>query len=211
VQPLFPPWTNQLARGSLLASVLGATGLIVVLCAWVRSPAVTREGEPINQPVMFDHRHHVRDDGIDCLYCHTYAERSAFAGIPSTDVCIGCHGQIWPDSPLLEPVRKSAFEGTPIVWTQVNVLPDFVYFNHSIHIHGGVGCETCHGRVDEMAQVYQASPMSMGWCLDCHRDPDPWIRPADEITAMGVPPDRARGAALAADLHPPTDCSGCHR
>jgi hypothetical protein len=154
--------------------------------ALVRSPLATRRFVPIDQPIGFDHRHHVRDDGIDCAYCHVDAARSAWAGIPSTDVCMGCHSQIWSDAPALEPVRASAFRGVPITWKAVNSLPDFVFFRHDAHVTAGIDCAECHGDVDQMAKVYAASDLQMGWCLGCHRDPR-WADP------------------------PPDDCVTCHR
>ena len=212
----FPPCTNSLMRvGTLLcASVL--VGGPALLIAWVRSPLHTHQGEPVEQPIDFDHRHHVRDDGIPCLYCHTDAERSPNAGVPSTEVCMSCHAQIWTDSPLLAPVRRSYFEDEPIHWKRVNVLPDFVFFNHAAHVRQGVGCETCHGRVDLMANVVAHAPLQMKWCLDCHRDPERHLRPPSEVTTMGYQPSEpqrvvGRRIARELDIHPPTYCSGCHR
>ncbi len=186
------------------------------LMAWVRSPLHTGKGEPIVQPVAFDHRHHVRDDGIDCRYCHYDVERSPMAGVPDTGLCMNCHAQIWTDSPLLEPVRKSYFEKEPIRWERVNVLPDFVFFNHSIHVSRGVGCEACHGRVDLMAGVQKASSLDMDFCLGCHREPWKHLRPADAVTQMGYVPSEPQaelGWRLQREHHinPPTYCSGCHR
>src|SRR5579862_9501596 len=140
--------------------------LASLLLPWVlvRSPYYTGQLDPRDQPVQFDHRHHVRDDGIDCRYCHYDVTRARFAGIPETELCMGCHSQIWNQSPMLEPVRRSFFERRPIRWQRVYALPDFVYFDHSIHIAKGVGCETCHGRVDTMGAVYAANNVQMGWC-----------------------------------------------
>jgi hypothetical protein len=157
----------------------------------------------VQQPVPFDHRHHVRDDGIDCLYCHYEAPRSKFAGVPPTSVCMGCHGQVWQESDRLAPLRASWFDGEPLHWRHVHRLPDFVYFDRSAHVGHGVGCVECHGRVDQMAAVYAVAPLTMQWCLDCHRDPDPHLRPESEITGMGRPPEetatrsRRRGARQA--------------
>src|SRR5262249_10487896 len=142
-------------------------------------------------PIPFDHRHHVRDDGIDCLFCHDGADRSAYAGIPGADRCMGCHAQIWNDSSLIAPIRDSAATGRAIRWRRVHSLPDFVYFDHSIHVTRGIGCVECHGDVDNMAAVFQVHRLNMSWCLDCHRDPMPHLRPRDQITSTTwVPKDQ---------------------
>jgi hypothetical protein len=187
-----------------------------LLMAWVRSPLSTGQGEPVDQPVAFDHRHHVRDDGIDCRYCHYDVARSRFAGLPETDLCMGCHGQIWANSPPLEPVRNSAFAERPIHWRRVTLLPDFVYFDHAIHVTKGVGCESCHGRVDLMAKVYAAAPVNMGWCLDCHRHPERHLRPPESVTVQGyepAEPQEVLGPRLVKEqrVSPPVHCTGCHR
>jgi hypothetical protein len=184
--------------------------------AWVRSPLHTGQYERVDQPVAFDHRHHVRDDGVDCRYCHYDVARSRHAGMPETALCMGCHGQIWTDSPMLEPVRRSWSSGMPIHYRRVNLLPDFVYFDHSIHVAKGVGCETCHGRVDLMGNVYAATPMSMDWCLDCHRSPAEHLRSPASVAVMGYEPPEPQeriGARLVKELSvsPPVNCSGCHR
>ena len=191
---------------------LTALGLALFFILGARSPLYTGQGHTIDQPVEFDHRHHVRDDGIDCRYCHFDAWRSPTAGVPSTALCMGCHAQIHASSPQLEPVRRSYFDNAPIHWVRVNSLPDFVYFDHSVHINAGVGCESCHGRVDRMARVSQAEPLTMSFCLDCHRNPTRFIRPQSEITSMGYEPGQAATRPdRAAALNPPTHCSGCHR
>jgi hypothetical protein len=211
--PLFPRWSDSILRAALVAGVLVAGGCPVALMAAVRTEWLTGERRPIEQPVAFDHRHHVRDDAVDCHYCHVWVEESAWAGIPPTALCLGCHAQVWNDSPELAPVFASAASGLPLRWKRVHDLADFVYFDHAAHVDRGVGCETCHGRVDLMARVYQVAPLTMGWCLDCHRDPAPHLRPADTITAMGRPEDPVEGARIAAALgiDAPTDCYGCHR
>jgi formate-dependent nitrite reductase cytochrome c552 subunit len=194
----------------------GALGSLGALFVYARAPAGTGQAEEIVQPLEFDHRHHVADDGIDCRYCHTSVERAASAGIPSTALCMNCHSQVWNRSPRLEPVRESYFTRQPIAWTRVHRLPDFVYFNHSIHVNKGIGCETCHGRVDEMPAIQQVAPLTMGWCLECHRNPAPNLRPVEEVTTMGWV---ARGDkdALAKelmkknDVHTRTSCTTCHR
>lgn len=211
---LFPRWSNTAVRGSLLAILLVLLATPVALMGWVRSSYSTGVGDPIAQPIPFDHRHHVADDGIDCRYCHSTVERAATAGMPSTERCLGCHSQIWNDSPLLKPVLDSWFAAQPIRWRRVNSVPDFVYFDHSIHVSRGVGCETCHGRVDRMARVYQAVPLTMGWCIDCHRSPGARLRPPDAVTVMGWDAMTARDerAPPGADtIRGPTYCSACHR
>lgn len=184
--------------------------------AWVRTPQITGQFSPLEQPVEFDHRHHVADDGIDCRYCHDLVERSPYAGVPPTERCMNCHNQIWPDSPLLAPVWASYFKNEPIVWRRVHQLPEFVYFDHSIHVNKGVGCESCHGRVDRMARVYQVASLQMGWCLDCHRRPERVLRPVEEITTMGWVPSRPQeelGRELMEryGVRRVTDCTACHR
>lgn len=213
---LFPRWSNTALRVAILAVVAVLIGTPLALMAWVRSPYVTGQNDPIEQPVQFDHRHHVRDDGIDCRYCHDLVDRSPYAGIPSTETCMGCHNQIWNDSPLLEPVRRSYYENRPIRWRRVNDLPDFVYFNHSIHVNKGVGCVTCHGRVDLMARVYKAEPLTMGWCLGCHREPERHLRPLSQITDMDWKPEvpqRRLGEELKElyAVEELVNCTTCHR
>lgn len=212
---LFRPWSNTAFRIALGIGVLGVAGLIAAPMIWVRTPGWRGQYDPIDQPVEFDHRHHVQDDGIDCLYCHTLATSSPTAGIPSTETCMGCHNQIWNQSPMLEPVRRSYFSGEAISWNRVHDVPDFVYFNHSIHTNKGFGCVTCHGRVDQMGRVFQVVDLSMGWCLDCHRQPEKLIRPVDKITDMNwVAPDQPRlGAELVRQyqIRRLTNCSSCHR
>src|SRR5438067_2695070 len=182
---LFKPWTNTAFRVALVALALAlGGGVIAGPMLYVRSPLYTQQQDPIDQPVQFDHRHHVGDEGIDCRYCHFTVEKGPFAGIPPTSVCLNCHSQVWNKSPKLAPVRESFFADRPIVWNKVNKLPHFVYFNHSIHVAKGVGCVTCHGRVDQMAEIRQGPSMQMGWCLDCHRNPSPNLRPREYITAM---------------------------
>jgi len=212
---LFRPWTNTAFRVALLGLVVGASALVAVPMIWVRTPNWRKQLDQVDQPVEFDHRHHVQDDGIDCLYCHKEATVSATAGVPSTDLCMGCHNQVWNQSPMLEPVRRSYFSGMPIPWNRVHDVPDFVYFNHAIHVNKGVGCVTCHGRVDGMSRVYQVADLSMKWCLDCHRQPARFVRPLDRITDMTwVAADQGTlGPDLVREygVRSVTNCTACHR
>src|SRR5881409_139659 len=185
---IFHPSTNTISRVSIAAAVLALTAFALVGGALQRSPYLTEVGVPREQPIPFSHKHHVSGIGIDCRYCHTSVEESSFAGIPPTKTCMNCHSQIWADSPYLEPVRESWRTGNPIKWTRVYDLPDFVYFNHSIHVNKGVGCSTCHGRVDLMPLTYQAASLQMEWCLQCHRQPEMFIRPKSQVFQMDWPP-----------------------
>jgi Cytochrome c7 and related cytochrome c/Class III cytochrome C family len=217
--PLFPRWTNTVSRVSAAALLAIPAIAIGGLLAYVRSPFVTFQNRPVEQPIEFDHRHHYRDEQIDCRYCHHAVEEAPTAGIPSTEVCMSCHGQVWNQSPYLAQVRQAYFTDRPIEWVRVHNLPDFVYFNHAIHVAKGVGCVTCHGRVDEMAAIEQVAPLTMQWCLDCHRDPKPHLRPQEFITSMTwtPPQDPGEAAKLAEqlykdnDVHSRTSCSTCHR
>ncbi len=195
--------------------------LAIVAAIWVTLykalPAHSGALSP-QQPLPFSHKHHVGDDGIDCRYCHYSVEKSGFAGIPSTQVCMTCHSQLFADAALLKPLRESARTGRPLAWVRVHDLPDFVYFNHDIHIAKGVGCVECHGRVDRMPRIERVASLEMQWCLGCHRNPAPHLRPPDKVFDMASrPPDSPREqAALAASYHllPTqrlTDCSTCHR
>lgn len=215
MRPLFPRWTNSALWLALSLLGLLVIGLPLALMVWVRTPYVTGRTASADQPVIFDHRHHVLDDGIDCLYCHYLAVDTPYAGVPPTELCLGCHGQIWNESPLLEPVRRSWDTGQPIHWRRNYRLPDFVYFHHAVHVNRGVGCVECHGHVEAMAQVSQVPAINMRWCLDCHRDPLPHLRPPELVTDFEWnPPDRL---AIAADvqkrlgINPPTNCTACHR
>lgn len=211
---LFPPWANTATRAVLVLTAVGFAAAIIAPIVYARLPFATGAGDPLLQPVPFDHRHHVRDEGIDCLYCHEGAERSPYAGVPPAERCMGCHSQIWNDSDLIAPLRRSVETGASIHWQRVHSLPDFVYFDHSVHVTRGIGCETCHGRVDDMAAVYQVHRLSMSWCLDCHRNPEPQLRPRDQITRMAWTPESpAQLAELAAQYRPRhlTHCSACHR
>jgi hypothetical protein len=217
--PLFPRWTNTVSRFSAAGLLAVPAIAIGGLMAYVRSPYGTNMQRPYEQPIEFDHRHHAGDEQIDCRYCHWTVEKSPSAGIPSTTVCMSCHAQIWNKSPYLTEVRKAFFADQPIPWVRVHNLPDFVYFNHAIHVNKGVGCVSCHGRVDEMAAIEQTKPLTMGWCIECHRNPEPNLRPLEYITSMTwTPPAEPKEAAALGeklakdyDVHSRTSCSTCHR
>jgi len=176
---IFHPSTNTIAKLSIVGAVLGLAGFSGALYA-ANMTYGYKLYIPVTQPVQFSHKHHVTDDGIDCRYCHTSVDKSSFAGLPPTETCMTCHSQIWSDSPELEPVRESWRTGQPIVWKRVHDLPDFVYFNHSIHVNKGVGCVSCHGQIDQMPEVYKAQTLTMAWCLDCHAHPENHLRPIEK-------------------------------
>jgi len=181
---VFDRSSNALARFSLVLTGVIVIALGVTLDSLQRSPWVTRQGQRPDQPVPFSHKHHVVGLGLQCQYCHTSVEKSSYAGIPPTKTCINCHSQIWTNAQLLEPVRQSWATGASIPWIKVHDLPDYVYFNHSIHVNKGIGCASCHGRVDEMPLMYQQNTLQMEWCLNCHRNPGVNLRPTSEIYNM---------------------------
>ena len=218
---VFHPSTNTLSKVTLFGGVF-----ILGAVAWgvneiQRAPWITEAQVAREQPVPFSHKHHVQGLGIDCRFCHTSVEESSFAGIPSTKTCMGCHSQVWADAPVLEPVRESYRSDRSIEWTRVHDLPDFVYFDHSIHVKKGVGCESCHGRVDEMPLTWREHTLNMEWCLACHRDPAAFLRPKERVFEMGWVPEKSErpvsqeelGAALLAmnRVKSLTNCSTCHR
>jgi len=213
---IFHRSANTLSKVSLAGILLLVGGLIGLAMLLGRSSYVTRAQEYVEQPVQFSHLHHVLDDGIDCRYCHTSVETSSFAGIPPTKTCMNCHSQIWQSAPILEPVRASFREDKPMTWVRVHDLPDFVYFNHSIHVKKGMVCETCHGRIDQMPLTRQQNSLQMEWCTNCHRNPQNYVRPREEVFTMGYRPreDQATlGPKLVKEynIRPSTDCSTCHR
>jgi cytochrome c7-like protein len=213
---IFHPSTNTISRVTIFGSAILLVVLVAGLAAINESPYITEVGVARTQPIPFSHKHHVGDDGIDCRYCHTSVEDSSFAGIPPTKTCMNCHSQIWADSPTLEPVRESFRTGKSIQWTRVHNLPGFVYFNHSIHVHKGVGCSTCHGRVDQMPLMWREHSLYMNWCLECHREPERFLRPRKEIFNMEYEPPKdqlALGRQLVKEykIQKLTSCSTCHR
>lgn len=213
---LFSPRANTVARVILVLIVLAPLGSMALGTVIGRSSYVTDERIALPQPVPFSHRHHAGELGIDCLYCHTGATKSDFAGLPPTYTCMTCHSQLWTQAEMLAPVRQSLATNQPIRWNRIHNLPDYVFFSHKVHVNNGVGCTTCHGPVDEMALTYKAEPMTMGWCLDCHRDPAPNLRPPDMITSADYDPEEgpdphALLARYGIETEHLTDCSICHR
>jgi hypothetical protein len=216
---VFPRSTNTIAKVSLIGSLLLAAFLVWVCLVYTRSSYGTDAGVVRVQPVPFSHEHHVGVLGIDCRYCHTTVEYSSYAGMPPTKTCMNCHSQIWVGSDVLEPVRESYKTGKSLEWQRVYNLPGFVYFDHSIHVQKGVGCASCHGRIDEMPFTYQVPTLLMEWCLDCHRHPERHVRPREEVFNMKWQPP-ANQLELGRDLvekykiRDPkhlTSCSVCHR
>jgi hypothetical protein len=215
IEPVFPKWVNKL-RPALAIVLVGVPVYVIVLVAYGASPKTINVGYQPTQPVAYSHALHAGELGIDCRYCHTTVEEAAYAAVPPTQTCMNCHKTIRAASEKLLPVRKSYATGTPIKWVKVHDLPDYVYFDHSAHVLRGVGCVSCHGRVDKMEVVWQVEPLSMGWCLDCHRDPEPHLRPAELVTQMDWVPmedPQALGRRLREqyNINPSTDCSTCHR
>lgn len=215
---IFPRSANWASKASILAVLIVAASVLGVLLNINRTHFVNQVNVPLDQPVPFSHKHHVTGMGIDCRYCHTTVETSAFAGIPPTETCMTCHSQIWTDAPILEPVRASFRDNTPIAWNRVHDLPDFVYFNHSIHISQGIGCQTCHGQVDQMPLTWKANSLNMEWCLECHKNPSQFIRPRDQVFNMNYEPpadQESLGKQLVAEYQVETrqltNCSICHR
>ena len=212
---VFPPWTNRLREFSALL-VVGGLLYVTVLLTILFSPRTSAIGYAPEQPVPYSHALHVGELGLDCRYCHTTVERAAHANLPPTQTCMNCHQQIRAASEALQPVRDSHASGLPIPWKRVHDLPDFVFFDHSAHLTAGVGCVSCHGRVDRMEVVRQEKPLSMGWCLECHRQPDAHLRPQEFLTILDWQPQEdpveiGRQLRQQHDISPSIDCSTCHR
>ncbi len=211
---IFPKKANALPLLTLVGAGLG--GVVVVFLIWYYfSPQFTDVGYAPTQPVPYSHELHAGQLGIDCRYCHSNVEQGAKANIPATQTCMNCHNQIRTNSLKLLPVRESWATGQPVEWVNVHMLPDYAHFSHASHVNNGVGCETCHGRIDQMQVVQQVAPLSMGWCLECHRQPELFLRPQDQITTMGyVQPanfvQRNLERVAQEKLVPPTNCSACH-
>ncbi len=213
---IFHPSTNTLARLSIFGAAFVIAGAAWGLGVFVRSSYVNQVGVAKQQPVPFSHKHHITDVGIDCRYCHTSVEESPFAGIPPTSTCMNCHTQIWAESPMLEPVRESWRTDRSIEWNRVHDLADFVYFNHSIHSTKGIGCDTCHGRVDQMPLVWRENTLHMEWCLECHNQPEKYVRPVEEVfNPDWTPPieqiEFGRQLVEQYEIERLINCSTCHR
>jgi hypothetical protein len=216
---LFHRGANNIAKATMVVVIILAGVVFYAYTQIARSTYLTNRGLERQQPVQFSHKHHVGDDGIDCRYCHTSVETAASAGIPPTQTCMNCHNQLYADQEYLEPIRASYRDNKPIKWERVHDLPGYAYFNHSIHVAKGVGCSTCHGQIDNMPSVYQENTLQMEWCLSCHRNPEEFIRPKEEIYNM-----QWENSSLTADERAKlkadykirsrellTSCSTCHR
>jgi hypothetical protein len=212
---VFPRWANK--TRALAGLFLGVTPVYLTALIWYgASPKTTDVGYQPRQPVPYSHALHAGELGIDCRYCHNTVEQAAFAAIPPTETCMNCHTLVHPTSAKLLPIRQSYATGAPVEWLKVHDLPDYVFFNHSAHVTRGIGCVSCHGRVDQMEEVFQQETLSMSWCLTCHREPERHLRPVSEVTNMAwQPPEEqlAFGRRLAQEnnIAPPLDCSTCHR
>jgi hypothetical protein len=212
---IFPKSSDLILKVAGAIMGLGAVAAISGY-AYFSYPAVIDTGYQPVQPVAYSHKLHAGQMGLDCYYCHSTVYKAAFAAVPSTNTCMNCHTKVKTDSPRLEVVRESARTGQAIPWVQIHRLPDYVYFNHEAHLNAGVSCVSCHGRIDQMIEVEQAKPLNMAFCLDCHRDPAPNLRPTELVTKLDWVPDRdprAIGEEIIAEKHinPPVQCSGCHR
>jgi hypothetical protein len=215
---IFHPSTNTLSKVTIFGGVLFLVGLTFVALAVNRSPYISKAGVARDQPVPFSHKHHVQGVGIDCRYCHTSVEESSFAGIPPTATCMNCHKLLWTDAPMLEPVRESFRTDRSVEWTRVHDLPDYVYFDHSIHVAKGISCVACHGQVDEMPLMWREHTLFMEWCLDCHRHPEEQIRPREDVFKVDLEPLEDREVmgrelveAYNVNVAQLDDCSICHR
>ena len=213
---LFRPSANTIAKVSIAAVVVLAGATLALAYIVDRGPWMTDVGRAPEQPIPFSHKHHVKDDGIDCRYCHTSVETSGFAGLPPTETCMSCHSQIWTNATVTQGIRDSWSSGKSIEWTRVHDLPDFVYFDHSIHINKGIGCSSCHGNVSEMPLMWKVNTLYMNWCINCHRNPAKFIRPRSEvfnITYVFPPNQDELGLQLVKEYHVKslTDCQTCHR
>jgi hypothetical protein len=216
VSQIFHRSTNTISRLSIFGAIFVVAGALWGFAVLNRSGYATQQGVARQQPIQFSHKHHAGELGIDCRYCHAQVESASYAGIPPTATCMNCHSQIWMDSPALAPVRASWTSNEPLAWIKVHDLPDFVYFDHGIHVRKGVACEVCHGRIDRMNQVWQESSLQMEWCLDCHRNPAHYVRPREHVFDFGwtPPADQAelgRQLVEAYDIQTRTDCTTCHR
>jgi len=214
---LFPRWANKVPFAIVVA--LGGAATMLIAAIWYYgTDKYWKVGYQPAQPIEFSHKLHAGDLGMDCRYCHNTVERSSYAAIPPTQTCMNCHSKVKTDSPKLAPLYESNATGNAVPWVKVHSLPDYAYFDHSAHVTAGVGCSTCHGRIDQMPRVTHFAPLTMAWCLDCHRNPGPNIRNANDITKMDWQPSadapKTTGPVLTAngrEANPPKHCSGCHR
>lgn len=216
MEPIFPKWTNKVP----LMLIVGLCAFATLLCTFIWyyfSPKFTAVGYQPTQPIPFSHALHAGQLGVDCRYCHSTVEKSSFAALPTTSVCMGCHNKVVPKSNQLKALRESVEKKTPIPWVQIHKLPRHVHFDHNAHVLAGVGCVSCHGRIDKMDTVYQAQPLNMGWCLECHRNPLPNLRPKDQVTNMLYDPITAHFDPLVDPktgikriVQPPEACGACH-
>ena len=213
---IFHRSTNTISKVTIYGAVFILGGLGYVIFAVNQSSYYTDVNVARQQPVPFSHKHHVSDDGIDCRYCHTSVEKSSYAGLPTTHICMSCHSKLWLSSSMLEPVRASYATDKSLAWTRVNSVPDFVYFDHSIHVNKGIGCTTCHGTIAEMPLTWRAQTLYMSWCLDCHRAPEKYVRPKSEVfnPHYAAPSNQIElGQKLVREykIQSLTYCSTCHR
>ncbi|MDZ7772013.1 MAG: cytochrome c3 family protein [Balneolaceae bacterium] len=210
---IFPQWANEVPRRMLLGLIIVVTAMVAGVWYYF-SPEYTDVGYAPEQPVPYSHKLHAGELGLDCQYCHSEVFNSKQANVPATQTCMNCHEQIATDSENLAEIRESWETGQPVEWVRVHNLPDYAYFNHAAHVNVGVGCETCHGRVDRMEVVFQKEPLSMSWCLDCHRNPEQYVRPVEEVTTMGFQPENqvemGRDLVAKHNIQPPTYCQSCH-
>lgn len=210
---IFPRWANEVPRRILLGLIILVTASVAGVWYYF-SPEYTDVGYAPEQPVPYSHQLHAGELGLDCQYCHSTVTESKQANVPPTQTCMNCHEQILPDSENLAEIRESWETGEPVEWVRVHNLPDYAYFNHAAHVNVGVGCESCHGRVDRMEVVFQEEPLSMSWCLDCHRNPEQYVRPVEEVTTMGYEAENqlemGRDLVAKHNIQPPTYCQSCH-
>lgn len=214
---IFPKWANKLPKMIIIAAIIVVTALTIAMTAFL-TPKYSNVGYQPIQPVPFDHYLHVGQLGMDCRYCHTYVDRSPHSNVPSASTCMNCHNQVKTDSPLLAPIRESYDSGMPVNWVRIHDTPDYVYFNHTVHINRGVSCVECHGKINEMPVVFQSKSLTMQFCLDCHRKPELKVRPLDKVFDLNWKAESPKaqlemGKKFVHDwkINPPVSCSGCHR
>lgn len=214
---VFPKWSNTVPLKLIIAILLSGAAVVAGI-TYYATPKYLRVGYQPIQPVAFDHSLHVTQLGMDCRYCHTYVDRSEHSNVPSSQTCMNCHNQVKADSPKLAPIRESYASGEPVPWVKIHNTPDYVYFNHSVHVNRGVSCVHCHGQIDEMEVVHHDKPLSMAFCLECHRNPENFVRPVDKVYDLTWKPESKEaqlemGEKFVHDwkITPPESCSGCHR